>query len=329
MESGERREWIEAVTRSRVTAEPELIQELWSGYGRIERWRLSSVEDPETLRSVILKVVDPGGASEEHPRGWASSLSDERKRASYRIERDFYRRYSAQLGPDASVPGWLGDQETATGGHMLLEDLDASGLAARRERPSDAEIRACLRWLAAFHATFLGQTPDGLWERGTYWHLATRPDELAATEDAKIRAAAPEIDARLGAARWRTFVHGDAKVANFCFRSPAVDGPRNVAAVDFQYVGGGVGVQDVSYLLGSCLTEEQLERLADGYLEMYFAEFRSFVRDADRANEVEREWRELWPFAWADFHRFLCGWAPDHWKLSGYSERMVRWTFSN
>jgi hypothetical protein len=28
--------------------------------------------------------------------------------------------------------------------------------------------------------------------------------------------------------------------------------------------------------------------------------------------------------AWADFHRFLKGWSPDHWKLSDYSERVTR-----
>jgi hypothetical protein len=39
---------------------------------------------------------------------------------------------------------------------------------------------------------------------------------------------------------------------------------------------------------------------------------------------VERAWRALYPAAWADFHRFLNGWAPDHWKLHGYTRRMTR-----
>jgi len=40
--------------------------------------------------------------------------------------------------------------------------------------------------------------------------------------------------------------------------------------------------------------------------------------------ELEVDWRSLYRVAWADFHRFLKGWSPDHWKLSDYSERVTR-----
>jgi hypothetical protein len=40
---------------------------------------------------------------------------------------------------------------------LVLEDLDAAGFGERRRRVSETEVRACLDWLAAFHATFLGQ----------------------------------------------------------------------------------------------------------------------------------------------------------------------------
>ena len=166
----------------------------------------------------------------------------------------------------------------------------------------------------------------GLWPRGTYWHLDTRPDKLAATEDAKLREAAPAIDQRLGNATHRTLLHGDAKVANFCFPVEREGGRlQEVAAVDLQYVGGGVGVQDVAYFLGSCLGEEELARSADAHLDRYFEDLGRvlFERGMESA-EVEDEWRGLWPFAWADFHRFLAGWAPGHWKLSAFSERVTR-----
>jgi len=42
------------------------------------------------------------------------------------------------------------------------------------------------------------------------------------------------------------------------------------------------------------------------------------------AADVETEWRKLFPLAWTDFHRFLKGWSPGHWKLNAYSERMAR-----
>ena len=117
----------------------------------------------------------------------------------------------------------------------------------RRARVSETELRACLRWLAAFHATFLGVPPESLWKVGSYWHLATRPDELEALTDTALRRAAPVLDARLNRARYRTLIHGDAKLQNFCF---STDGSA-VAAVDFQYVGGGVGVKDVAYFVTS------------------------------------------------------------------------------
>jgi thiamine kinase-like enzyme len=111
-------------------------------------------------------------------------------------------------------------------------------------------------------------------------------------------------------------VHGDAKVANFCF------GKNDVAAVDFQYVGGGCGIKDVAYFLSSCLTDGECEAQAPQHLDTYFAFLRSHLGDDVDKDAVVNEWRGLYPAAWADFHRFLAGWAPSHWKIHRYTRQM-------
>ncbi|MEL6431737.1 MAG: phosphotransferase [Planctomycetota bacterium] len=315
--------WIARSLGVDVAGPPERVQELWSGYGAIERWRLapSAAGGP---RSVVLKRIRFPSAGSSHPRGWDSDRSDARKRRSYEVERAFYRTFAGAAEDRARLPALLAEHESAEGALLLLEDLDAAGFPARRSAVSDDDVGACVRWLASFHAAFLGRTPDGLWERGTYWHLATRPDELAAVEDPALKDAAARFDLAIGAARHQTLVHGDAKLANFCFPAPD-ERCAEVSAVDLQYVGGGVGVQDLAYFLGSCLDDRELTADADAWLDRYFTALDAELaeRGVDGA-PVEAEWRVLWPYAWADFHRFLAGWAPGHWKLSAFSERMTR-----
>jgi hypothetical protein len=218
------------------------------------------------------------------------------------------------------VPKLLYERRVERRWLFVLEDLDAAGYPERRAQLRDRELGFCLAWLAQFHAGHLGRAPDGLWPVGTYWHLATRSEELAALEHPVLRHAAPRLDAKLNGARFCTLVHGDAKVENFCF------GRDGVAAVDFQYVGGGVGVKDVAYFLGSCLPVAEWETRAPECLERYFVELRRAVRDRSPAVDVvalEAEWRELYPVAWADFYRFLLGWSPGE-PRDEYSEALLR-----
>jgi len=147
----------------------------------------------------------------------------------------------------------------------------------------------------------------------------TRPNEMAAMADDTLKQAAGLIDDHLNQCRYQTIVHGDAKVANFCF-SP--DG-RAVAAVDFQYVGGGCGMKDVAYFLGSCLNETQYERWQTPLLDYYFSQLRRAINIRVDFDALEKEWRELFPYAWTDFYRFLLGWAPGHWKVNPYSQRLA------
>lgn len=304
-------------TGAATISRTEVVQSLWSGYGQIVRCYLTGNVAP----SVVLKHVR-WPDEQAHPYGWVSDHSHQRKLKSYQVETTWYERYAERCADACRVPRCLAVEHRSDGVLLLLEDLDAAGFAGRRRSVNDAEVDACLFWLANFHATFLGVQPDGLWTIGTYWHLETRPDELDALDDGPLKAAAVELDRRLSASPFQTFVHGDAKLANFCF-SP--DG-KQAAAVDFQYVGGGCGMKDVAYFISSCFDEDECERREAALLDRYF----KFLREALEASSktidsraLEVNWRELYPVAWTDFFRFLQGWSPGHWKAHRYSKRLA------
>jgi aminoglycoside phosphotransferase (APT) family kinase protein len=227
------------------------IQSLWSGYGSLDRFGLTGSE----LGSVVVKHVRLPKRG-KHPRGWNTDRSHQRKLRSYQVESSWYRQWADKCGEDCRVPRGLALEQRPDEFLMVLEDLDSSGFPRRKDRASGNDIALCLKWLAAFHATFMEEKPEGLWKTGTYWHLKTRPDELKAMPDGDLKQAAPALDRLLSSVPFRTFVHGDAKLANFCF---SANGSR-VAAVDFQYVGGGCGMKDVIYFISSCLNEHECER---------------------------------------------------------------------
>lgn len=293
------------------------IQNLWSGYGSIDRYRLIGSEQA----SVIVKHVRLPKRS-EHPRGWNTNLSHQRKLRSYQVESAWYANWAERCDTDCRVPHCLALGQRDDEFLMVLEDLNSSGYPARREQVTLDEINVCLHWLANFHATFLDEHPQGLWDTGTYWHLATRPDELAALPQGALKQAAARLDQRLKEAPFQTLVHGDAKLANFCFSKAGTQ----VAAVDFQYVGGGCGMKDVAYFIGSCLDEHDCERLEATLLDSYFAALNAALSKHQPAIDpqvVEAAWRPLYPVAWTDFYRFLQGWSPGHWKIHRYSERLA------
>jgi aminoglycoside phosphotransferase (APT) family kinase protein len=129
-------------------------------------------------------------------------------------------------------------------------------------------------------------------------------------------------------APFQTIVHGDAKLANFCF-SP--DGSE-VAAVDFQYVGGGCGMKDVAYFIGSCLDEDECEKMESELLDIYFKALKKSLlihHPLLDAEQVEQVWRPLYPVAWTDFYRFLQGWSPGHWKIHRYTNELARAVLKN
>lgn len=294
------------------------IQSLWSGYGSLDRYTLAGAD----RESVIVKHVRLPHQN-RHRYGWHSDFSQQRKLRSYQVEMAWYRHWAARCNTPCRVPHCLALKQQNHEVLIVLEDLDQSGYALRRSQVNDSELFNCLRWLAYFHATFMGEKPLHLWPIGTYWHLDTRPDELAAMPDSALKQAAQQLDRILNEAHFQTIVHGDAKLANFCFDSTG----GQVAAVDFQYVGGGCGMKDVAYFLGSCLDESECAQREQELLDRYFLHLQQALQEFRpdiNAKAVETCWRPLYAVAWTDFFRFLQGWSPGHWKIHSYSEHLAK-----
>lgn len=305
-------------TGAKALFEIEEIQSLWSGYGKIIRYGLEGC----SMDSVVVKHVQLPDLH-KHPRGWNTDLSHQRKLKSYQIETAWYDQWSKHCDAACRVPECMALEKKNSEVLMVFEDLDATGFPERRSSVNLVELKSCLKWLANFHATFMDEQPKNLWSIGTYWHLDTRPDEWESLTDKALKNAAKSIDQKLRSSPYQTFVHGDAKLANFCF---SLDGTC-VAAVDFQYVGGGCGMKDVAYFIGSCLNEDACEQFETELLNYYFQALKNALISKQKpvkTDAVEQNWRDLYPVALTDFHRFLKGWSPGHWKIHSYSERLAR-----
>lgn len=296
--------------------EVEIIQSLWSGYGRISRYQLNDA----TASTVVVKYISLNAAT-NHPRGWDTDYSHNRKVKSYQVETHWYQHWNQRCTDTCAVPEFIGSYSEGKDQWIILEDLNTN-FPLRKYELDIEEVKVCLRWLAHFHMTFLNQRPTGLWDIGTYWHLDTRPDELAKIEHQELKSKASLIDRLLNQCKYKTIVHGDAKLANFCFSANG----KKVAAVDFQYVGGGCGMKDVAYFMGSCLSSHELERYHDELLDYYFSELKTAFKQSTlvvNLKELEQEWRCMYPVACTDFNRFMLGWMPSHQKINKYNLRLM------
>ncbi|WP_422125709.1 phosphotransferase [Vibrio diabolicus] len=292
----------------------EVIQSLWGGYGELVRVNYSTC-------SVIIKHVKLPKPS-EHPRGWNTDRSHQRKLHSYQVEVNWYTDFSREVSTRCRVPQGLKTFQSENEWLIVMEDLAEAGFPKVITDAKLEHLRACLAWLANFHARYIGVRSDKLWHSGTYWHLATRPDELEVLQDTELKNYAQLIDQTLSQAKFKTFVHGDAKLANFCFDREE----SSVAAVDFQYVGQGCAMKDVALFMSSAVKPERCAEMEVWVLDTYFAQLQQalmvYQPNLD-PNEVEREWRPLFAVAWADFQRFVKGWSPDHWKINPYTEALT------
>lgn len=303
------------VSNATSISRSESVQTLWSGYGEIKRYTLVG----GNYSSLIVKHIQLPDVN-QHPKGWNTDLSHQRKLKSYQVERQWYQQFAMKTDANCRVPQIYHAVEVGNELLLIMEDLDASGYPIRLHH-NDVSLnhaKSCLSWLAHFHAKFMNDKAKGLWKVGTYWHLETRPDEWERMENIALKDAATAIDKILQSAKYQTIIHGDAKLANFCF---AENG--SVAAVDFQYVGKGCGMKDVAYFISSCFEAEECEKYEEELLQHYFEKLEDSLDNTTEFQEVKKEWSMLYRYAWADLYRFLDGWSPGHWKMHEYSKKLT------
>jgi hypothetical protein len=306
------KDYLLNVTDSSACEEVEIIQSLWSGYGKISRYKLQG----STLDTVVVKHISLNHVN-EHPRGWNTDHAHNRKVKSYEVEILWYQQWNQQCKESSRTAKFIGSLSQETEQWIIMEDLDAQ-YPLRKQHLDLSEIKTCLHWLANFHGTFMSQESVGLWQIGTYWHLDTRPEEFEKIEHQELKLKAHQIDELLNSCTYQTIVHGDAKLANFCFSASG----ENVAVVDFQYVGRGCGMKDVVYFLGSCLSSDECETHNEALLDFYFSALEKALGNGTLGSEfkaLEQEWRNMFPIAWTDFTRFLFGWMSSHQKVNNYS----------
>lgn len=303
------------ITGASYIPEVTSVQTLWSGYGELKRYHL----DGGNYSSVVVKHIQLP-QEHKHPRGWNTNISHQRKLKSYQVEKFWYQNYAEKTNRQCKLPISYYVTEKDSELMLIMEDLDSSGYSQRMnpEIISLIEAKNCLSWLASFHAKFMNTKPNGLWPIGTYWHLDTRPEEWKRMQNQRLKEAAKGIDQKLNNAKYQTLVHGDAKLANFCFNDSG-----EVAAVDFQYVGKGCGIKDVAYFISSCFEEDECALYEKELLGHYFNQLEIALNNSLVYQQVKKEWSNLYKYAWADFYRFLDGWSPGHWKMHEYSKNLT------
>ena len=296
----------------------QTVQSLWSGYGDISRYISPRLETTFIVKH-ILPPLEP-----VHPKGWNTRTSHQRKLQSYQIEANFYQDYALLCDERCVVPKLLTEFSENQQQILVLQDLDQAGFSLRKNQAVMVDVTLGIKWLAYFHARFLQLDSHNLWPVGSYWHLATRQDEFNVMKAGQLKDAAQALDTTLNNACFQTLIHGDAKLANFCF--PDNNESNSLAAVDFQYVGKGVGVKDLAYFLGACLNQTDLFKHEQNLLDEYFSQLKKALEHYQVKvdfTHLQQEWRQLYPLVWADFYRFLLGWSPDHYKINSYMQKQT------
>lgn len=170
---------------------------------------------------------------------------------------------------------------------FLMNDVRQAGFPCHPEFLSVAKAKRALRWIATFHALFWGDQPKReLWDRGGFWTPKNKSGETATKVkiigvaqqwsqsvrwlenkfpvaiSSHTRGLGKRLEAAAGpiaefltlqSSKMGTLIHGDFKAANMFFATDEGDsdelGPESVSVLDFQFIGSGLGPEDVAYLL--------------------------------------------------------------------------------
>ncbi|MCH2230346.1 MAG: DUF1679 domain-containing protein [Crocinitomicaceae bacterium] len=301
-------------TNSTEIQSKEVIQELWSGYGAIIRYTLNGGD----YNSIVVKHINLENNS-DHPRGWNTTASHERKVESYRVETEFYTNHGKVLAARIHLPHLINSIVAKHETVLILQDVAEIGFTQIHKKVTLNQLKLCISWIAILHINTLNKPNTKLWKKGSYWNLSTRTDEFNKMSNSTLKGYAKRIDQKLEETNFKCLIHGDAKLANFCFHHTK----NEVLGLDFQYTGHGCGIKDLVYLIGSALSSEDCFKYEKELIDFYFNELRRNLNNNIDFNALEQEWRPLFSIAWADFNRFLLGWMPDHPKLNAYSESIT------
>lgn len=97
----------------------EIIQSLWGGYGQLVRLRFP-------VKSIIVKHVLLPKPS-EHPRGWNTDLSHQRKLQSYQVEVNWYQKFSLDIDNKCRIPQGFKTFQNENEWLIVMEDLAGAG----------------------------------------------------------------------------------------------------------------------------------------------------------------------------------------------------------
>jgi len=227
------------------------------------------------------------------PIGDRQKVDFNRKKQSYEIELSWYK--SLHMIKQVRLPALIDSH--ANGLIYAIEDLSQDSFTPVKQISLEL-LKSILKALASFHATFL-DIENPFWKVGGYWSLDKRLFEWQSMPNQNLKNQAQSIDHQLNTAKYQTIIHGDFKLANILH-----DDKHNIAFVDFQYPGAGVGVKDLVTLFAS-IPDENYILHQEELIDYYFNELRKHPKCSE---ELEQEWRSLYPVAWADYLRFLDGW---------------------